>query len=157
MIQEAGRPSLPERIDSLCHERRIWFGPDHRFILYTPSQLRSDGGFVELQRALKDAAWHFLQAGKLDDAYKFATMGVSIGRHLLERCAGRHRVRGSDAGDVDCRLVRAHVLIRRGALEAARGELEKAESLAHGRGRNRWRESIRQARTALREASRPDG
>lgn len=100
MIRKTAMPELLSQIESLCRSRRIWFDENHRFILYTPSQLKMVDVFVELQHALEGAASYLLATGDMERAFKYATMGLSIGQHVLRmptRELRSHRTRSMRA------------------------------------------------------------
>lgn len=126
--------SLVRKIDNLCVARRVWFDKDGRFILYTPAQLVGGAHFAELQALLAEAARRFLDEDDLEKAYRYATMGISVGRHRLGTCRGYPRSPTWEGGDLECRLVRATVHVRRGDPDAAREEIRLARSLVDASG-----------------------
>ena len=123
-------PGLLSHIEAICISRRIWFDENHLFILYTPLLLERGQEFADLLSVLGDTATCYLRIHKLDRAFEFATKGISIGRFLMEGRNGTYRKEEVDAGDVDCRLIRASVLIHCEDYERAREEIDKARILA---------------------------
>ena len=89
-----------------------------------------------------------LQVNDYENAWKYATMGVSMGQQL-NRCKGYYNEAEIDAGDVDCRLVRAYVHMNNQQWEKAEEEIEKAIT---GSGKSNyigWKSDIEQAKKAL--------
>ena len=135
-FQEAIRNFL-EYVDDFCTDRRIWFDEEDRFIHYTATKPEQWQDFVELRSVLEEVAKCFLFLGKWDQAFRYATRGVSVGRHLLTRFNGSYSGKEMKAGDVICRLVRACVQIGRGDLGASVREIDLAKSLAAAGGGRR--------------------
>lgn len=80
----------------------------------------------DLLDRLSDLAESHLRAGNLDAAERYANLGVSAGQ-ITKRDAKSWSPRYAEAGDFRCRVVRAHVRMRRGELDPAAEEIEHAK------------------------------
>lgn len=84
---------------------------------------------------LARAAHCCLEAGVYDQAYRFATMGLSVAQSLgryhstLPHRKDDYPPEVVEAGDVDCRLARAKVFIRRSSFTEAKHEVDQAKLL----------------------------
>jgi len=69
--------------------------------------------------------WIYYEQGKYDDAFRSATMGLSLSQHHY-RSKGYCDAAEIEAGDTECRVIRAYVYMCKGDLAAAKTEVQQA-------------------------------
>jgi tetratricopeptide (TPR) repeat protein len=95
-----------------------------------PIAAENADGIRSLLEPLEDLAETHLALEDFDEAYRYATMGVSIGRIMHDDARSYAGDRYADAGSVACRIVRTEVLIKRKRYDEARDEITYAAAIA---------------------------
>lgn len=117
-----------QAVATACAEHEFRFGSDNMLILDRRTLAWKNNDYAKLWPTLEELARCHLALDHVDDAFRCATMGVSIGQQL-KRCKGYYDERVVKAGDSGCRLLRAQILMDRGVHAAAETELVHARVL----------------------------
>jgi len=114
---------------------------------------KENNDYADLWPMLEYLAACRLELGDLAGALRAATMGVAIGQQL-NRCKGYYGAPEVEAGDVDCRVLRARAMVRLGRLDEAERELDLAKPLADRSSYTGYRTALATARRELLAARR---
>lgn len=119
------------------------------WLIETEATLKKENNdFADLWPTLEYLADVLLRLSRDEEAMLYATMGVSIGQQL-KRLAGYYSPKELAAGDADCRITRAFVLMRRGELGQAQTEIKHAKAIADGNAYLGWKRSVERAQAEL--------
>jgi tetratricopeptide (TPR) repeat protein len=127
------------------------FDADGWLVIDDNSLGKENNDYADFWPTLQYLAKCRLQTGDLTGALHTATMGVAIGIQI-NRCKGYLGEHEVQAGNVPCRVVRAHVMIRTGRLDEAARELDRAQPLADWGGYRGHATAIAAARRELKAA-----
>ena len=145
---QASIEPFTKSIDLNCEKHGFRFDENHWLILDEETLKKESNDFASLWPKLEYLSQGYFNIDDYENAWKYATMGVSIGQQL-NRCKGYYNQAEIDAGDVDCRLIRAYVHMHKQQWEKAEEEIEKAIT---GSGKSNyigWKRDIEQAKKAL--------
>ena len=129
----------------------FWFDGEGWLQLDAATLQKENNDYADLWPTLEYLATCRLELGDLAGALRAATMGVAIGQQL-NRCKGYYGAPEVEAGDVNCRVVRARAMVRLGRLDEAERELELAQPLADWSGYTGYRTALATARRELKSA-----
>jgi hypothetical protein len=93
------------------------------------------------------------RAGGPADTLRYATLGVAIGQQL-NRCKGYYGATEVEAGEVDCRLIRARVFLDRFQWDSAEKVLLLARALTERSGYMGWKQRLASLEAELRAGRR---
>lgn len=130
--------TLEEGFAQFLSARDIRFDEKHQFLL-EPLRVDDYEGYWKhlhlLPSSYSTLGIYCLESGGLDKAFKYATMGLSMKQGVMKylarqpHFADKYTSEIVEAGDVECRYVRARVFSKRSAFAAAKTELDHAKIL----------------------------
>ena len=112
---------------------------------------KENNDFADYWPTLEDLATCLYELDDTERALRHATMGVAIGQQL-NRCKGYYDDVEIEAGDVDCRLVRARLFLQERRLDDAEKEIRLAGVLADRSSYSPAKRAVEQARAELERA-----
>jgi tetratricopeptide (TPR) repeat protein len=143
-------PYFKHVVELVCKTQGFKFGKDFMLILDAETLAKGNNEYAELWPTLEYLAESCYEMEDRDGAFRYATMGVAIGQQL-NRCKGYYEQDEIDAGDCDCRLLRAAVFMDRDDLDAAQTEIDKANVLAERGSYSGHKRGVRHARERLQD------
>lgn len=112
---------------------------------------KENNDFADYWPTLEDLATCLYELDDTERALRHATMGVAIGQQL-NRCKGYYDDVEIEAGDVDCRLVRARLFLQERRLDDAEKEIRLAGVLADRSSYSPAKRAVERARAELERA-----
>lgn len=141
-------PLYEEAVRRASARHGFRFDAEGWLLLDAPSLQKENNDYADLWPTLKDLADCRLELGDLQGALRAATMGVAIGQQL-KRCKGYYEAPEIEAGDVNCRVLRARAMVRLGRLDEAERELDLAQPLADQSSYTGYRTALTKVRREL--------
>lgn len=120
-------PALRTALDAVMARQRVRFDDDEQLGPASRIAAMEQNDLADLWPKPTYIAECYLAAEQLEEAYRWATRGVSLHQHL-ERSKGYSSPARIDAGDTDCRLLRARIHMERAEWAAAEEELAHARA-----------------------------
>ena len=148
--------ALGAYLDHLCQGESFRFDEDHELVLKGGMVGRERNGIGRLFSVLREIAVCHHETRNFEEAFQFSTMALSASREMNRR-SGHLGEAETEAGDVDCRVIRASVFTVRRELEAAEREIEAAKRRAGKTRHGGWQKSILAASDSLEKARQPVG
>jgi tetratricopeptide (TPR) repeat protein len=132
------RKAIPyyERAIEIANTKHRFQFDNEGWLVLSETTLGKRNDYCDLWPTLEEVAKCCYNVKDYNAAFRYATMGVAIGQQI-ERCKGWRNEAQVEAGDADCRLVRARVLITRRQWTEAEREIEHAKNCAEDASRNR--------------------
>ncbi len=138
---ERGRPSealvhLHAALDAVMQRQRVTFTDDDQLAPLARIAEMEQNDLADLWPDVTYIAQCYLKTGRSDEAYRWATRGVSLHQHL-NRCQSYNSSAQIEAGDTQCRLLRARIHMDREEWGAAERELAHARTFDDGSSERR--------------------
>ncbi|MCP4707143.1 MAG: hypothetical protein GY869_00840 [Planctomycetes bacterium] len=128
-----------KNISMLSDMYEFRFDDNHHLIIDANTNSKHHNDFGDLSWGLEKLASSCYREKDFVKAWQYATMGVSIGRQMLQRKDYMNYTQETvDAGDAYCRIIRAYVYMQQKQWDLAQKEIGKAELLTSKHNSFAW-------------------